>query len=144
MQPNLFSLLALHPECAPQFFGPVSLNDITAICLGLSPVQQVLIKPHTHTDEFLLDEFKPHLIATAAPGGFHVEDLRNDPDASWAAKVIQALDARARAARAAARAEREASALAADKAKERARAVALPHPECPEFFELEARARAVL
>lgn len=145
MQPNLFTIVIRHPEADTIMLVEQSRNDIVAVALGASPVRTVAVFPAQANDEFRTCaeiEAKAHtaVLATACLGGFKVECLTTRGDTpKWAQEVILALDSGEREKRNARRLERERLLMAQDRAK----GVALPHPDCPQFFELEQRGRLV-
>lgn len=161
MEANLFTLVLTHPGHADAIIEGARLNDITAIALGASPVSAIFIIPADFrhagaSGQRIIETANTLCLAKARTGGFDVTFHGAGDRPKWASEVIRGLDYNERLNRKLKAAMRlqEAETLAsgpktgdtsleADRARERARGVVLPHDECREMFEIEARGRLV-
>jgi hypothetical protein len=158
LPPNLFTVVLRHPDTVDAIIEGATLNDITAIALGASPVRQVFVCPAQYLDQFrhgqeIIDRARGFVLCTARVGGFDVEAIGTIPNEAWADEIIRGLDYTKRQERKQRAAERVAAAAAlasgpktkdtafeADRARERARGVVLDHSRDRHLFELEQRA----
>lgn len=161
LPPNLFTVVLRHPDTVDAIIEGATLNDITAIALGASPVQQIFVCPAQYLDQFrhgqeIIDRASRYTLATARMGGFDVEFLGAADAEAWGDEIIRGLDYTRRMERKAKAAERVAAAAAlasgpktgdttleADRARERARGVVLEPGRDRHLFELEKRAHLV-
>jgi len=158
LPPNLFTVVLRHPDTVDAIIEGATLNDITAIALGASPVRQVFVCPAQYLDQFrhgqeIIDRAARYVLATARVGGFDVEFLGAAEAEAWADEIVRGLDYARRMERKKKAAERVAAAAAlasgpktkdvtleADRARERARGAVLDHGRDRALFELEQRA----
>lgn len=171
-QPNLFTVVLRHPECAAVAVCNVSTKDVAGIILRANPVKtaEVYLAQEFHQrakTQQIQDQASCCVAAYSRPGGFDVEFVGPGEAPKWAEQIVDDLDWTKRQQRierrrvveqqrAALAAQAEAQRVAklaanahkdtarrADAARERLRGVLPKHAKHDPMFMLDARVRLV-
>ncbi len=149
-QPNLFTVVFMHPEADPVVAVGVHMKQLFGVIFSARPVRSVFIFPCQMRDENrcasqIADRAVRCVVAERQTddGGFTAAFNSTEPEAepAWARHIVHSLDDSIRQNRVLAREHRMAEARRRYLAHAAAAADRKAHADAPEMYTLEQRAR---